>query len=76
MICPYLWQGKVITGCEAYPEGLMVPSMIEESGICASSDHKFCPYYIRAEELMAAKEAERRWLRGNKIRKQEHLVKS
>lgn len=50
MICSYFWQGKVIKRCEAYPEGLMVPSIEEEKNYCTSSDYRFCPYYLKAEE--------------------------
>lgn len=59
MICPYFWQGKVIKRCEAYPEGLMAPSIGREKNYC-TSNYKFCLYYLRAEER------ERPWLNQEK----------
>ena len=49
MVCPYLWQGKIISGCVAYPEGLG-----EEKNHCTSSDYKCCSYYLKVEERESA----------------------
>ena len=39
MICPYFWHGGMSKTCEAYADGLVIPSINEGQDYCVSSNY-------------------------------------